>query len=240
MVFFYDTQDIKFFIKKFYIKDAEIDKLLKSANRIEKVAKFFVSIIVLIVLPLFIFDTIEEGLVSGLVMAFIASIIPYVILSVIMVFLNSKLKAIENRLYRYFKDKVDILFLAEKDKYDYDTLEKEQVEFSKYNDAVKYFTLSSIYKGADGVMVHNKSHTGVVSGEISTGHDGYVRGNISTEVIGNYDIFYIKNIKLKEDLKINNMNNLDSKDKDLEYWFNLKEKGAITQEEYEQKKRELL
>lgn len=34
--------------------------------------------------------------------------------------------------------------------------------------------------------------------------------------------------------------NADFEKHDLNYWFNLKEKGAITQEEYENKKRELL
>ncbi|GGD49385.1 hypothetical protein GCM10012288_24340 [Malaciobacter pacificus] len=49
----------------------------------------------------------------------------------------------------------------------------------------------------------------------------------------------IKKAELKNNASVNFKNNITIK-KDINYYFELKEKGAITQEEYEEKKKELL
>lgn len=56
----------------------------------------------------------------------------------------------------------------------------------------------------------------------------------------NFSIYSNVAKEIQEKYYSNSNNFLDQKEKDLNYWFELKEKGAITQNEYELKKKELL
>ena len=53
----------------------------------------------------------------------------------------------------------------------------------------------------------------------------------NNDILDSTEAILIKNIKANEN---------SSQTKDLNYWFEVKEKGAITQDEYEQKKKDFL
>ena len=81
-------------------------------------------------------------------------------------------------------------------------------------------------KKAEGIIISN-SQSSLTVGTIGkrTG------GSISTHILDSTEAILIKNIKKNENI---------NQSKDLNYWFELKEKGAITQDEYELKKKSFL
>lgn len=80
-------------------------------------------------------------------------------------------------------------------------------------------------KKAEGIIISSNSQSSLTVGTIGkrTG------GSINTHIINSTEAILIKNIKTNENI---------NQTKDLNYWFELKEKGAITQEEYELKKKD--
>lgn len=82
-------------------------------------------------------------------------------------------------------------------------------------------------KKAEGIIISSNSQSSLTVGTIGkrTG------GSINTHILDSTEAILIKNIRANE-----NINQI----KDLNYWFELKEKGAITQDEYELKKKDFL
>ena len=82
-------------------------------------------------------------------------------------------------------------------------------------------------KKAEGIIISSNSQSSLTVGTIGkrTG------GSISTHILDSTEAILIKNIKANENI---------NQTKDLNYWFELKEKGAITQDEYELKKKDFL
>ena len=84
---------------------------------------------------------------------------------------------------------------------------------------------SAFVKNAEGIVIVNNNQTSVTTGTI-----GKSGGSVSTNIINSAEAILINNIQDKK----------YEMTKDLNYYHDLKEKGAITQEEYEKKKMELL
>jgi hypothetical protein len=82
-------------------------------------------------------------------------------------------------------------------------------------------------KKAEGIIISSNSQSSLTVGTIGkkTG------GSINTHILDSTEAILIKNIRANENI---------NQTKDLNYWFELKEKGAITQEEYEIKKKDFL
>ena len=81
-------------------------------------------------------------------------------------------------------------------------------------------------KKAEGIIISN-SQSSLTVGTIRK----RTRGCICTHILDSTEAILIKNIKKNENI---------NQSKDLNYWFELKEKGAITQDEYELKKKSFL
>lgn len=96
------------------------------------------------------------------------------------------------------------------------------------NQVVKNISFEAYEKGAEGVIITDQSTASHTSGKIGrkTG------GEIKTTIINSAEGILIKDIKRKKE------KNIDSGD--IEYWYGLLEKGAITQDEYNAKKETLL
>lgn len=84
--------------------------------------------------------------------------------------------------------------------------------------------------GAEGVFVVGNQQSSITSGKT----DKRGKGSVQTTVLGTTSVRALKNIREKP------KNSISNEVKDLEYWFGMLEKGAITKEEYEKKKMELL
>ena len=84
---------------------------------------------------------------------------------------------------------------------------------------------TAFVKNVEGIVIVNNSQASVSTGIISKSG-----GSVSTNIINSAEAILINNIQDKK----------HEVAKDLNYWFGLLEKGAITQEEYEKKKMELL
>ena len=89
--------------------------------------------------------------------------------------------------------------------------------------------------GAEGILLTGSSSTGVTSGSFNRrGH-----GQISTTMIDSAEAVFIKDIKEKQQRQGDSTSATIDKN-DLGYWHDLLQRGAITNDEYEVKKKELL
>ena len=80
-------------------------------------------------------------------------------------------------------------------------------------------------KNAEGIVVVSNNQASVTTGTI-----GKTGGYVGTNIINSAEAILINNIQDKK----------HEMTKDLEYWFGMLQKGAITEEEYGEKKMELL
>lgn len=81
---------------------------------------------------------------------------------------------------------------------------------------------------AEGLIIVNRIKNSITQGETKKGG----KGSIKTSIQEDAEAILINNIKEKTSRVENS--------KDLNYWFELKEKGAITEDEFNKKKEELL
>jgi hypothetical protein len=93
------------------------------------------------------------------------------------------------------------------------------------NQTVINLSFIAFEKNADGLVITSNAQSSFTVGTISKKSGG----NINTHIINSAEAVLIKNIRNKSDSI-----------KDLNYWFELKEKGAISDDEYQVKKKELL
>lgn len=116
---------------------------------------------------------------------------------------------------------------SELNNFEYTTLKEATVTANQDNNqrlALIRICTQAYEEGAEGILILNSDNTSVTTGKI-----GKKGGNVKTNLIGTVSARFISNIKEK-----------NSNKNDLAYWFGLLQKGTITQEEYEVKKRELL
>jgi len=202
--------------------------------RIAKIYQFIINTIFGIPWLAFLYLIFTEGarnaggpfIVLGLATMFIY--IPLLIL-----YLHLKNKYVGKLEQIYFDE-----FLSKKLKIFYSPVEAKDYEYEivkeitvtknqNYNQRQALITAceQAYNEGADGVIVLNYDTASVTSGDIDKRG-----GTVYTNLIGTASAKLIKNIKEK---KSNDKN-------DIGYWYDLFQKGAITKEEYEVKKKELL
>lgn len=100
------------------------------------------------------------------------------------------------------------------------------VNSANSNQSIIELCFNALVEKAEGVIITGKNITGITSGEITK-----KGGNVRTHMVDSAEGILIKDIKQK--------NIYDSK-LDIEYWYKLLQNGAITQDEYDAKKKELL
>jgi len=118
---------------------------------------------------------------------------------------------------------------VEANDYEYETIKEITVTKNQnFNQRQALITTceQAYHENADGIIVLNYDTASVTTGDISKKSGG----TIQTNVIGTASARLIKNIIEK---KTNNKN-------DLDYWYNLLQKGAISEQEYDDKKKEIL
>lgn len=94
------------------------------------------------------------------------------------------------------------------------------------NQSIIELCFNALVEKAEGIIITDKNITGVTSGEITKRG-----GNVRTHMVDSAEGILIKDIKQK---------NIHDNKLDIEYWYKLLQNGAITQDEYDAKKKELL
>jgi hypothetical protein len=170
---------------------------------------------------------------AGLTAAFLAMIVFIVggLFYVIFLNLRGKYRAkLEEILFTNFLlKKVKVYFSVEElnDK-TYEKFEHIAIKVANArnpNQTTIELAFAAFIENAEGVVIVNSNQTSISSGII-----GKSGGRISTDIIHSAEGILINNIQNKKHEIM----------QDLNYYYDLKEKGAITQEEYEKKKLELL
>lgn len=105
-------------------------------------------------------------------------------------------------------------------------LTAKAVNSANPNQSVIELCFNALVEKAEGVIITDKNITGITSGEITKRG-----GNVRTHMVDSAEGILIKDIKQKS---------MHDNKLDIEYWYELLEKGAITQDEYDAKKKELL
>ncbi len=159
--------------------------------------------------------------------------VPGLILSLIFKFIKiSRIAKLDDFIFNKFLiNKIKVFYSIDELKdYSYDKMEHLSTRAfaeGNLNQATIDLAFMAFEKGAEGIII--------VSNNIGTVTTTAIHNkNSSTPIkrmINSCEAILIKNIKRVE---------LEKSNFDLNYWFDLKEKGAITSEEYEKKKNELL
>mgnify|MGYP003595925461 FL=1 len=169
----------------------------------------------------------------GIVFMIIIVFVPGLILSLI--FKNIKINRIAKLddfiFNKFLIKKIKVFYsIDELKNYSYDKMEHLSTKVLaevNLNQATIDLAFMAFEKGAEGIIIVSNNIGTVVTAAI---HNKNTSTPIRTTF--NYcEALLIKNIKRVE---------LEKSNFDLNYWFDLKEKGAITSEEYEKKKLELL
>lgn len=100
------------------------------------------------------------------------------------------------------------------------------VNSANSNQSIIELCFNALVEKAEGVIITGKNITGITSGEITK-----KGGNVRTHMVDSAEGILIKDMKQK---------NIHDSKLDIEYWYKLLQNGAITQDEYDAKKKELL
>lgn len=215
--------------------DINIKKLLKKLKRAEIGVKVF-GLLIFLIISLLVYGMLSsrggsgDGVAGLIIVTLVVIFILYLLF--LLPFMYAKIRHsinLDNEFFNTFLIKKLQIFYSvdEANKFNYEKIEHvtSSDNSGKSNQAIIEICYIAILKNAEGVIITNQNTASVTSGSVSKKGGG----NISTEVIHSAEGILIKNIQ-KEDLHNN----------DLSYWFDLKEKGAITEDEYLSKKNDIL
>ena len=226
-------KEYKNIFDKYNLKIDGLDNFLKKVKLFEIISKttFYLTILITAILIYTAFET--KGKQIELVFMIIIVFVPGLILSLIFKFIKiSRIAKLDDFIFNKFLiNKIKVFYSIDELKdYSYDSMEHLSTRAfaeGNLNQATIDLTFMAFEKGAEGIII--------VSNNIGTVTTTAIHNkNSSTPIkrmINSCEAILIKNIKKVE---------LEKSNFDLNYWFDLKEKGAITSEEYEKKKLELL
>ena len=219
------------FINSNKIKSEDSIAIISRLNIVEKL--LMVTIIGMIIGWILLFLAENSNVWVSI---FIFSIIPLFIISVLSKYHSNKLVQLDKIIFDNFLiNKVKIFYSNEEATIiSYDKIKhitKRLVDTINPNQIVIELTFDAYQEKAEGLIITNISKNSITAGRTNKG-----TGSISTKIEENAEAILIKNIQEKEIVKNSYIDNKV----DLNYWFELKQKGAISEDEFKQKKKELL
>jgi hypothetical protein len=145
-------------------------------------------------------------------------------------FLSKYFSSLDTYIFNKFLNKKIKIFYSFEELRDFNYEKMEHITTKVFNSknpnqTVINLSFIAFEKNADGLVITSNAQSSFTVGTISKKSGG----NINTHIINSAEAVLIKNIRNKSDSI-----------KDLNYWFELKEKGAISDDEYQVKKKELL
>lgn len=216
MAIFNKAKQYKKFILDNSFSTPETRRLVSAISRNFMICNIIIGIVGLWILFCFVAmfsvggSAILMGIFGGIVL--FLPIIPFGILA------DKNVKKLDNLIFKDFLNERVVSFasIEEANRYDYEEGDRinRVIEISSgdnLNKIIIELSAECFIRKADGFIITNQN-----------------KHNVEALLINN-----IKKKESSEDIKI------DSK-KDLKYWFELKEKGAVTEEEFNKKKSELL
>ncbi|MDO8453018.1 MAG: SHOCT domain-containing protein [Sulfurimonas sp.] len=230
-------------LKKHNITEEETHKFLRSVKRWEVFQKtvlfFSLSFIALIVFALAGGTKGDAGLGAAL-MLFLASLTGVTLYIIAVEGKKNRMAAIDELLFNgLIIHKIKVFYsTSEASKYSYEKIKHvttSSVNAKVFNQPIIDLCYKAFDEGAEGVIITNQGTVSHTSG--STNRRG--TSNVSTSIISSAEGIFIKDIK-KEEVELPSIPAEKVDKNDILYWYNLLEKGAITDEEYEAKKKELL
>ena len=226
-------KEYKNIFDKYNLKIDGLDNFLKKVKLFEIISKttFYLTILITAMLIYAAFNTKVDQL--GIVFMIIIVFVPGLILSLI--FKNIKINRIAKLddfiFNKFLIKKIKVFYsIDELKNYSYDKMEHLSTKVLaevNLNQATIDLAFMAFEKGAEGIIIVSNNIGTVVTAAI---HNKNTSTPIRTTF--NYcEALLIKNIKRVE---------LEKSNFDLNYWFDLKEKGAITSEKKKKKKNDLL
>ncbi len=241
MFIYFKTKNYKNFLNKENYTSPKIAKNLNKANIAEKIIYILSGIIILIWLYIFIMDS-NITILTPVLALFIS--FPFIALAAfVKMYKHTKHSHIDKEIFENILTKKMKIFYSKEEARDFSYTEvnheQERISTSiisgclNTNQVVILLAYRAYISGLDGIIMINRTNSSQTFGEFRK-YSGYIF-SLKEE---DGEAIFIKDIKQKEQIVSNN--NIPSNTKDLNYWFDLKEKGAITQEEFDTKKKELL
>ena len=219
------------------INDSE--KYLGRVKKYETIAKMILFITLTILATFLCFEFTRIGktgniaLVVGIMSLFVL-IVGSSLWSLFNSIKKSKIAKLDDLIFNKFLiNKIKIFYSVDELKGSiYDKMEHINTRAyaeGNLNQAVIDLAFIAFEKGAEGIIIVSNNNETVTTTTINN------KGSSTqfNKMVNSAEAILIKNIK-QEELK------KEIESFDLNYWYDLKEKGAITQEEYESKKQELL
>lgn len=225
MSIFKKAEEYRGFIDKNSLKIENMDDLITRINLYDKLKNF--TLLILLFFFIWTFNTNSDGLAIIIILFFGSMAI--LMFTVIFYDLREKVKGkVDKLLFENFLSNKVKIYYSKSDLIDFTYNEVQHTskvlkEPKNKNQAVIELTFEAFSNNIEGLIIVNQGSNTKVSGSIKKR-----RGSIDSYTEYNAEAILINNIQEKEFKK------------DLEYWFNLKEKGAITEDEYNKKKQELL
>jgi hypothetical protein len=215
------------------INTIEAKRILRSLGY-AKIYRKIINTTIGILWMLFVFTSFKAGGMhhNGGAFATVGFLTMFIYLPLLIFYLNIRNYYVGRLEQIYFDEflckKLKIFYSPnELNNFEYTTLKEATVTANQNNNqrqALILICTQAYEEGAEGVLILNSDNSSVTTGKI-----GKKGGNVRTDFVGTVSARFISNIKEK-----------NSKENDLTYWFGLFERGAITKDEYEAKKKELI
>ncbi|MCG3670613.1 hypothetical protein L5F33_10075 [Aliarcobacter butzleri] len=210
------------------------EKFLKKIKTYETISK--IILIIILAFASILFYDLATGNTKEAKSIAIFFVLTLIIGSILRVIFNEmkriNISKLDNLIFNNFLIKqIKIFYTFEELKnFTYEKIEHittKLVNSKNVNQTIIDLSFIAFEKKAEGIIISSNSQSSLTVGTIGkkTG------GSINTHIINSTEAILIKNIRTNE--------NIDQT-KDLNYWFELKEKGAITEDEYEVKKKNFL
>jgi len=233
MAIFKKSEEYEEFVKKHNIESENTTRNIKHSSTVELIIK-----IILVGTAIYwlygiwaMFNTRDGG---GVFLFLFFTSIPIVwIVFMLLDYKAKKTAKLDQEIFNNFLTKKIKIFYTREESNNY--LFNELKHISKRlkdcinpNQIIIELSFEAFSLNAEGLVIVNRIKNSITQGETKKGG----KGSIKTTIQEDAEAILINNIKEKNS-KIENS-------KDLNYWFDLKERGAITDDEFIQKKKELL
>lgn len=233
MSIFKKSEEYEEFIKKHNIISENTTRIIKHSSIVELIIK-----IILVGTTIYwiygiwaMFNTREGG--GVFIFLFFTSLPIGWIVMLLLEYKAKKIAKLDQEIFDNFLTKRIKIFYTREESNNYlfneiKHISKRLKDCKNPNQIIIELSFEAFILNAEGLIIVNRIKNSITQGETRKGG----KGSIKTSIQEDAEAILINNIKEKTSRVENS--------KDLNYWFDLKEKGAITEDEFNKKKEELL
>jgi hypothetical protein len=233
MSIFKKSEEYQEFIKKHNIESENTTRNIKHSSIVELIIKIIlVGIAIYWLYGIWAIFNSKEG--SGVfIFLFFTSIPIGWIILMLLEYKAKRIAKLDQEIFDNFLTKRIKIFYTREESNNYlfneiKHISKRLKDCKNPNQIIIELSFEAFILNAEGLIIVNRIKNSITQGETRKGG----KGSIKTSIQEDAEAILINNIKEKTSRVENS--------KDLNYWFELKEKGAITEDEFNKKKEELL